>query len=256
MAEVPRTWDCFMLYDELDMMTCRLVELEGLNVRHVVTEATRDHHGRPKPLYYGDSRTRFAPWADRIVHNVVSDLPLPRPERYFDDPWDRLNQQRDAQLAGIAGAEPDDVLLLSDIDEIPRPEAITVTNEPMVLEQRLFEHAADWEDKTRLHRGTMMLQVRGCKGTPMDFIRLRGLMPLVPDGGWHLSWLGWPDQVLSKIRVQAHARPQSELDDYANGVCYREGRHDGVRLTPVEVDETWPRWIYEKRCPSSWYRPR
>ena len=73
--EMVLAWDLFMLCDELDMLELRLRELEDVPVRHVITEATRDHHGRPKPLSYADNKERFASWADRIVYNVVTDLP-------------------------------------------------------------------------------------------------------------------------------------------------------------------------------------
>ena len=39
--------------------------------------------------------------------------------------------------------------------------------------------------------------------------------------------------------------------------CYQTGLHvDGTKLLPVDVDETWPKWIREGNAPASWYRPR
>ncbi len=38
---------------------------------------------------------------------------------------------------------------------------------------------------------------------------------------------------------------------------YRDGFHvDGLKLEPVDVDETWPQWIADGHAPASWYRPR
>jgi hypothetical protein len=31
---------------------------------------------------------------------------------------------------------------------------------------------------------------------------------------------------------------------------------DGTKMLPVDVDATWPRWVYERRCPANWFRPR
>ena len=68
-----RIFDSFMFGRELDMLECRLVELEPVkNLVHVIVEARVDHQDHPKPLYFAEHRERFAPWADRIVH-VVAD---------------------------------------------------------------------------------------------------------------------------------------------------------------------------------------
>ncbi len=271
-------WDLFMFYDELDMLECRLYELENLPVRHVITEATRDHYGRPKPLWFCENRERFAPWADRIVSNVVMGLSPEGgvPEYHTDtDPWLRLHAQRNAQVAGLTGASDQDIVLISDVDEIPSPAACVLPPAPggHMLEQRLYLHAVDWQYPVN-HFGTMAIR-RGelARTTPMELLGRRieaageNQLPVVPDGGWHLSWLGWPDNVQRKVTVQAHLeRPAFVLEDFVSGRFYREGVHEawysgdvlqeGVRLAPVDVDETWPRWVSERKCPESWFRPR
>jgi hypothetical protein len=78
------------------------------------------------------------------------------------------------------------------------------------------------------------------------------------DAGWHLSWLGGPERARKKVGAYCHPEVTDRIeagltDDY----FYREGWHvDGVKMTPVDVDETWPKWIVEGHAPASWYRPR
>jgi hypothetical protein len=37
----------------------------------------------------------------------------------------------------------------------------------------------------------------------------------------------------------------------------REGMHlDGRVMQPVDVNDEWPAYIVERRCPSEWFRPR
>ena len=45
-----------MFRDELDMLECRLRELEDVVYRHVLVEAPVTHRGDPKPLYYAENR--------------------------------------------------------------------------------------------------------------------------------------------------------------------------------------------------------
>jgi hypothetical protein len=43
----------------------------------------------------------------------------------------------------------------------------------------------------------------------------------------------------------------------ASDAFMREGFHvDGTRMTPVDVNDTWPKWVVEGHAPASWYRPR
>ena len=107
-----RVWDCIMLRDELEMLECRLRELDGKVHKTVLVESRTTHRGDPKPLHYMDNRERFAPWADRIIH-ITADLPM------HPDPWVREHSQRDAALRGLADADPGDMVLIADVDEIP-----------------------------------------------------------------------------------------------------------------------------------------
>jgi hypothetical protein len=71
--------------------------------------------------------------------------------------------------------------------------------------------------------------------------------------------LGGRERVLHKVGSFCHPEVLDRIqrgiedDDY----FWREGWHvDGLRMRPVEVDKSWPRWVYEGHAPASWYRPR
>ena len=85
----------------------------------------------------------------------------------------------------------------------------------------------------------------------------RSSLQAVSAGGFHLNWLGGPQAQREKLAASCHAG-ELPRDLIESGRCYAEGidyTGDG-RLTPVDVDETWPRYIRERRCPESWFRPR
>jgi beta-1,4-mannosyl-glycoprotein beta-1,4-N-acetylglucosaminyltransferase len=251
-----KVWDAFIFYDEMEILECRLAELDGSPVyRHVITEATRDLRGRPKPLFYGDNLERFGPWRDRIVHNVVTTL---APPEASPDPWTRDTAQRDAMMAGLAGAAPDDIVLSGDADEIPWPSVcgLVPPGGGHALGMRMCLLAADWL-WPYTHYGTIASRLASIRSFS-DLRRQREFLPRVEDAGWHLSWLGWPERVRSKIAVQCHLERSAEtLEDLASGRLLRDGVwEDGTRLTPADVDGGWPRWVAERRCPGSWFRPR
>ena len=110
----PRVFDCFTFFNELDLLEVRLNELAPVVDVFVIAEATRTFTGKEKPLYFKENSARFAPFLDRMVHVVVDDFPD------TSSSWTREIHQRDCVRRGLASAGPEDILLLSDVDEIPR----------------------------------------------------------------------------------------------------------------------------------------
>jgi beta-1,4-mannosyl-glycoprotein beta-1,4-N-acetylglucosaminyltransferase len=281
--------DCFPMHDELDLLECRLHELETIpDLVHVIVEADVTHQDRPKPSYYLDNKERFAPWKDRIVHVWATGLPT---ADEAPNPWARELAQRDWCLYGLERLDPgpDDIVLHGDLDEIPRP--LHVVNLPRwdgitAFGQRGLFWAVDWL-YPHWWWGTVacnmrtLVQLAGIQGRPFVEMRNRRNIPAdpeatapggwaqhwpmpgrstaMPDSGWHLSWLGGTDRVRKKLGSFCHPEVKVTLDDAIadDNRYYREGRHvDGLKLEPVDVDETWPRWIVEGKAPTSWFRPR
>lgn len=260
-------WDTFMFRDEYDMLECRLYEMQDRsNIRHVLVEAPVDHRGNPKPLYFSENRGRFAPWKDRITSVVAGSLPD------TSDPWVREHAQRDAARPVIVSAAgPSDVVIIADVDEIPSPQVLDTLDwykkawAPRSLRvafhQRVFAFAVDWElprpEPTSLAVSTDFLD------TPLGVLRDARYGWGYRNAGWHLSWLGGKEAILAKVRSHCHTEQDEILIQRAEaGQLYEQGAgiwgagvSDGD-LVPVDVDETWPRYIYERRCPETWFRPR
>jgi hypothetical protein len=260
-----KVFDTFLFGDELDMLQCRLEELEGKVHWHVLVESSLDHSGTPKPLYYQRNKERFAQWNDRIIH-VVADLPSYRETR---EPWDREHAQREAIRQGLADADLDDVVLLCDVDEIPSDKALWFEPEEFTaLNMRIGQFAVDWvwPEESRI---AVMARYRHLATVPLWLARNngpRGQMPLLGGAGWHFTWLGGPKAIARKAEQFCHLELQGMiLDGNDAGWWYEQGRtwhgSDAYpppptgRLQPAEVDETWPAYIYERRCPPEWFRP-
>ena len=133
MSDHPRIFDCFTFFDELDLLQIRLDEVGSIVDRFVLVEATKTFQGDDKPLVFEREKMRFAPWLDKIEH-VIIDFPAVIPhlsnksaKTWGKDratAWDREFYQRDQILRGLNGAGPNDLIMVSDIDEIPRRTAL------------------------------------------------------------------------------------------------------------------------------------
>lgn len=252
--------DTFMFRDEADLLECRLTELQDIpNLVHIVIEADVTHGGNhPREYVYPDIRGRYTAWSDRIVYVQASGLPD------GPDAWDREHAQREWAWDGLRRLEaaPDDIVLHGDLDEIPDPLAARWVKPRRVtrFRQRLYSFAVDWQ-----HPDPWWGTVAAYVGDVTTFSNLRDMrchyLPEIEEGGWHFSWLGGGSKAREKMDAFCHPEVKDlgwyeRLDE-----CYREGIHldngrQGTKLLPVDVDDTYPRWIREGHAPASWYRPR
>ena len=238
-------WDCFTFFNELDILELRLAELDGVVDRFVLAEATRTFSGEPKPLTFADNRERFARYLPKIVHVVIDDLPAE------GDAWDREAFQRNAVARGLADAAADDVVMISDVDEIPFPEHIArLTPEAMAgriwfIECDYYTYKLDLAivDKwvglcavravQKRHLPALQdfraFRARQSRRLPMainqainvakNVVRIGRPLShrLIEHGGWHFTFVNTPEKIQYKISSYAHQeRNTPEFNNLAN----------------------------------------
>lgn len=226
-----RLFDCFTFFNELDLLEIRLETLDSIVDYFVIAEAPITYRSDPKPLYFEQNKQRFAKFLPKIRHIIVDDLPT---EKGFDQNWQRETFQRAALERGLADARDEDIIMLSDLDEIPTPakinEAITWHGTLRVFHMRFFSYFANCESHpgNAYWVGTGMTEYGLAKGRfeyvlkklpthlrmrPNASLRKKLSMCLkeiaillsrglrirrIRNGGHHFSWLGGADKVLQK----------------------------------------------------------
>lgn len=204
-APRPAVYDCFTFKDELDLLALRLDLLRDVVDHFVLVEATETFSGRPKPLVFAKHRDRFGEYSDKIIHVVVDDLPK------VDSRWLRERAQRNAIRRGLGTAQPDDLLIIADVDEIVSPEVVermrTSVHGPAILEMGLYYY------KFNLHGGVWDLAraIRMGDSDCFDCLRRTTDLARVRDAGWHFSYLIEPREAIEKIHDFSH----SELEVFA-----------------------------------------
>lgn len=115
-----KIYDCFTFFNEFDVLDIRFNELASVVDYFVLVEATKTFRGDQKPLYFAENKDRYAAFSDRIIHIIVNDMPVP----VKDNRWPLEKYQRQAIAKGLTKCALNDVILISDADEIPSAEVV------------------------------------------------------------------------------------------------------------------------------------
>jgi beta-1,4-mannosyl-glycoprotein beta-1,4-N-acetylglucosaminyltransferase len=217
--------DTFMVNNEMDMMEFRLRYLYDYVDRFVVVEADHTHSGNPKGFNVMENLERFE-WArDKLSFYLVNikteglDFSIKPKEFDFDAPqWRVENQQRNAIADACKDFADDDIIMMSDCDEIPSRHVVKFRREnkiehPFACDQRIV---AFYLDYTRLDigwRGTIMSTLKQMREyTPQGLRNLRIKLSPMPHGGWHFTFFGGAEQIRKKI--QSYAHQEMNKDEY------------------------------------------
>lgn len=136
---MPPVVDCFPFFNELDVLRVRLHELAPVVDRFVIVEAHETHQGAPKNYILSDADWAPPELRDRVVHIRISGswpfatwgksgVSRRPPGQMLAEDWARENTQRNVICAGLRklGLKGDEIVMVSDVDEIPRRESIAV----------------------------------------------------------------------------------------------------------------------------------
>lgn len=266
-------YDCFTFFNELDLLEIRLNVLKDVVDKFVLVEARQTHTGKPKPLYYEDNKSRYAAFNDRIIHIVIDSFP--------EDlgAWGRENFQRNAIIRGLTNLGLDDKVMISDLDEIPRPEIIqkySSSNDVFRFNMISYGFYLNFVNlRWRNMYGTKMLPygkfVYGFDGVQVhydefmpeevnkgttatkirrrDYPRKKGGEIIVRNAGWHFSCLGGAKAMLIKMRSVAPHHdfdpddPKMTEESVAKLLAKGKGPALKVNCFGVRIGKSFPEYI-------------
>jgi len=227
-------YDCFMYFDEDLLLDLRLHSLDKFVKKFVITEATYTHNGTKKKLNFDINK--FKKFKDKIIYLVVdqqpknifnvldSDTKEQRGEKLILNGMARDYFQRENLSRGISESDDDDLILISDLDEIPNLKNINlskINNQIIIFEQKMFYYKLNLFYKDYIWQGTKAVKkknfispqwLRNIKGKIYAKWRLDVLFSkkkytnllFIKDGGWHFTCLRTPEELEKKLLNFAH----------------------------------------------------
>ena len=227
-------YDCFMYFDEDLLLDLRLNSLDKFVKKFVITEATYTHNGTKKKLNFDISN--FKKFKDKIIYIVVdkqpknilnlsdSDTKQKRGEKLILNGMARDYFQRESLLEGLKQSERNDLILISDLDEIPNLNKLdfsNINNNIIIFEQKMFYYKLNLFYEDYIWLGTKGVKrknlispqwLRNIKGKNYPKWRLDILfskkkysnLQFVNDGGWHFTCLRTAEELEKKLLNFAH----------------------------------------------------
>ena len=200
-----KIYDCFSYWDEDLLLDLRLNILDKYVDYFVIVEGNKTWQNNSKKLQFNIEK--FKNFRNKIIYVPVQDMPG------GDNPYKRENFQRNCISRGLKNAEDDDIILISDLDEIPNPENLLMFEKKMqyaVFKQMHFYYKLNLQNKSNPYwYGTRICikrflkspqWLRGLKFKKRPFWRLDKfrLNNIIDNGGWHFCNLKSPEKLLYK----------------------------------------------------------
>ncbi len=269
-------YDCIPFFNEIDILKLRLHILNPIVDKFIIEEATVTFSGEPKELCFEKNKELFKEFLPKIEYIVVDNSPVNTTTHLRD------KFQKNALEKGLKDATDEDVIILSDVDEIPNPkvlkEIIAEFDKDKIyhLAQRMFYCFLNMEEMsgnllsiTGEFPGVERKMWLGTKVFSKKSIPLNGIIELreapvtspdavrVADGGWHFGYMGNSGEkdVAKRIGTKVVAAAHQEYNDdvllaeAADRLLLGQdmfGRD--AHFERVEVDESYPEYLLTHRA--------
>jgi len=229
--------DSFYFLNEFEIAEIRFETLFDYVDLFLVVEARQTFSGIPKPLYFKENMQRFSKYLDKIVYFEIPIAPQTRniAGRIVSDPmssillrtiaartltdanvpggdthWITEFFQKESLLLALANFDGDDIIYISDVDEIWNPEKLIRPHgrEIFVYKQKpciyLLNNLSDehWHNWT----GTAVTRLDFLRTMGVNAVRTHRRLPrkVIVNGGWHFSFQGGAVRILEKLNSYGH----------------------------------------------------
>jgi len=229
-----KIFDCFMYFDEDEVLNARLNILFHKVDKFIIVESKYTHSGKEKKLLFDIKN--FRNFEKKISYIVCDELPK-NLEKFVEDKNlnDEIkvenalkieNFQRNYIMEGLikAKCKKEDMVIISDIDEIPNLDQLNCIKKKenlIFFKQRIFYYKFNLEDTSMFWIGSKMCKfknlispqwLRNTKSKKYPFWRLDinfsnkrySNVIIVENGGWHFTYIKNAEGIKRKLENYLH----------------------------------------------------
>ena len=231
-----KIFDCFMYFDEEVVLDVRLNTLDKYVDYFVIVESSFTHKGDNKNLMF--NHNKFEKFKNKIIYLVYDKQPKgievvnendsedEKSRKYILNAALRENGQRNFIQNGLNKAEDNDIILISDVDEIPNLSEVNFNNiseKIIMFHQDMFYYKFDLKIPNLLWTGTKgcrkkyllspqwLRNVKDRKYFPfrIDILfseKKYSNIKFISNGGWHFSNIKTAEEIEYKLKSYLHHR--------------------------------------------------
>ena len=255
-------YDCFQYFNEDHMVDLRMNILDPYVDFFVISESTKTHQGQNKKINFDIKN--FPQFKDKIKFLVADYDKKINFENHTGGESIIEQHQRNYLINGLKDASPEDLIILSDSDEIPDLSKIKNINRNkkfIAFSQKMFMYKLNllnveesgWIGSkiTKKKNISSMQDLRNLKFKNYPFWRIdKGHLQII-EGGWHFSFLQTPDQILKKIKSFSHGEFNNSLlneNSIEEKILKNEDIFNrGFTLKRIDLNENFPKYIYNNQ---------
>ncbi|CAM8985087.1 unnamed protein product [Rhodiola kirilowii] len=182
-----RVYDAVVFNNEVEMLTIRWQEMSAYVDEFVLLESNSTFTGLPKPLIFESNKKKFEFVKSRLTYGKIGGRFRKGENPFVEEAYQRVALD---QLLRVAGIKDDDLLIMSDVDEIPSSHTINLLrwcdDIPPILHLQLRNYLYSFEfyqDDTSW-RASIHRYVKG----KTRYAHYRQSDLLLADSGWHCSF--------------------------------------------------------------------
>jgi beta-1,4-mannosyl-glycoprotein beta-1,4-N-acetylglucosaminyltransferase len=235
-----KIFDCFMYFDEEIVLDVRLNSLNKFVDYFVIVESRFTHKGDERELKFNPKK--FEKFKDKIIYLVYeeqsskieivneNDNENEKSRKYIFNAAYRENGQRNHIEKGLIEAKKNDIILISDVDEIPNITSFDfndIKEKIILFKQDMFYYKFNlkmpnlkWTGskackKKHLINPQWLRNVKDRKYSPLriDILfsdKKYSSIKIIEDGGWHFSNIKTAKEIEYKLKSYLHHREFDE----------------------------------------------
>jgi len=206
-----KIYDLMLINTELEWLEIRMGQMNDQVDYFVIIEAAKTFTDAEKPLYVKENWDRFKKYHHKMIRHTLETEGV-----VFENTWSRERFSRNAmydqvipKLKGEQEAFTGDVILVSDVDEIPRPDALKALRncdfpKEVTLRTKMYYYSFQWLKRDdwahpqatfyNMEKTVLPEDLRGSNGDQLY------------NAGWHCSYcFSTVAEMVTKIKSFSHA---------------------------------------------------
>ncbi len=227
-----------MFFNELDLLEFRLTLLNEHVTHFVIAESNITHSGQSKPYHFEENKKRFDHWLHKItylkVKQTTNGLDFSTKGTSYNPKsaaFNIENEHRNTLSVASSIANDEDLILISDLDEIPNPFSLknkSLETGPVAFSMLFHYYFFNCQNvgAERWWNGSILCTGKQFKHTTPQLLRdNRNIFKRVRNAGWHFSYLGGVEKIKQKIQSFAHTELNRE--EYLSDTRIRKALEEG-----------------------------